>query len=186
MLVPAEPLVSVPEYYRLAETGVLPPEARVELLNGKIIPMPPIGSFHGGLVNRLIRIYTRLSQGRWQVAAQNPLRLDDHSEPEPDFLLLKPSPDDYTARHPRPDDVFLLVEVSDTTLGYDRAEKIPACGRAGIAEVWLVDLNHARIEVYRDPCFTGYAARTVLSPGDPIAPQAFPDAVVTVAELLRR
>ena len=176
----------VQEYYRMAETGILRPDARVELFNGRIIDMSPIGPFHGGLVKCLIRIYTRLAQGRWQVAAQDPLRLDDHSEPEPDFMLLRPSPDDYKGRHPRPDDVFLLIEVSDTTLDYDREEKIPAYARAGIAEVWIVNLNNASVEVYRDPHFTGYGSKTVLAAGDQVAPQAYPDAVVNVAELLRR
>jgi Uma2 family endonuclease len=176
----------VQEYYRMAETGILRPDARVELFNGRIIDMSPIGPFHGGLVKCLIRIYTRLAQGRWQVAAQDPLRLDDHSEPEPDFMLLRPSPDDYKGRHPRPDDVFLLIEVSDTTLDYDREEKIPAYGRAGIVEVWIVNLNNASVEVYRDPHFTGYGSKAVLAAGDQVAPQAFPDAVVNVAELLRR
>lgn len=176
----------VQEYYRMAETGILRPDARVELFNGRIIDMSPIGPFHGGLVKCLIRIYTRLAQGRWQVAAQDPLRLDDHSEPEPDFMLLRPSPDDYKGRHPRPDDVFLLIEVSDTTLDYDREEKIPAYARAGIAEVWIVNLNNASVEVYRDPHFTGYGSKTVLAAGDQVAPQAFPDAVVNLAELLRR
>jgi len=175
----------VQEYYRMAETGVLRPDARVELLEGRIIDLSPMGPFHGGLVKRLIRIYTQLSQGRWQTAAQDPLRLDDQSEPEPDFLLLKPSPDDYTGRHPQPDDVFLLIEVSDTTLAYDREEKIPAYGRAGIAEVWIVNLNNASLEVYRDPHFTGYGSKTVLGAGDQVAPQAFPDAVVDVSDLLQ-
>ena len=182
----AERRFNVQEYYRMAETGLLRPAARVELLNGRIIDMPPIGPFHGGMVKCSIRIYTRLAQGRWQVAAQDPLRLDDHSEPEPDFMLLKPSPDDYKGRHPRPEDVFLLVEVSDTTLDYDREKKIPAYGRAGIPEVWIIDLNQAALEIHRDPHFTGYASRTVLVPGEAIAPQAFPDPVVNVAELLRR
>ena len=170
----------------MAETGVLRPDARVELLNGRIIDMSPIGPFHGGLVKRLIRLYTRLSHGRWQISAQDPLRLDDHSEPEPDFMLLKPSPEDYTSCHPRPEDVFLLIEVSDTTLDYDREGKIPAYGRAGIAEVWIVNLPNATIEVYRDPHFTGYGSKSVLGVGDQVAPQAFPDAVVGVTELLKR
>jgi Uma2 family endonuclease len=177
---------SVKEYYRMAETGVLRPDARVELLGGKIIDMSPLGPFHGGLINRLIRIFAKLSRGRWLASAQNPLRMDDHSEPEPDFLLLKPSPDDYTSRHPQPDDVFLLIEVSDTTLDYDREEKLPAYGRAGIVEVWIVNLSDPTIEVYRNPHFTGYTSKTVLHPGDQLAPQAFPDAVVEVAELLKR
>src|SRR5208283_2324612 len=118
MVVQTKHRFSVKEYYRMAETGVLRPDARVELLNGEIIDMSPIGPFHGGLVNRLVRIFNKNSKGRWLVSAQNPLRLDDHSEPEPDVMLLKPAPDDYTSRHPQPDDVFLLIEVSDTTLDF--------------------------------------------------------------------
>jgi Uma2 family endonuclease len=186
MVVQTEHRFSVKEYYRMAETGVLRPDARVELLNGEIIDMSPIGPFHGGLVNRLIRIFTKKSKGRWMVSAQNPLRLDDHSEPELDVMLLKPAPDDYTSRHPQPDDVFLLIEVSDTTLDFDHEEKLPAYGRAGVAEVWIVNLIDATIEIYREPHFTGYGSKTIVRAGDTIAPLAFPDAAVDVAELLRR
>ena len=170
----------------MAETGVLRPGKRVELLDGKIIDMSPIGPFHGGMVNRLIRKFSKLSNGRWTLSAQNPLRLDDHSEPEPDVMLLKPAADDYTSRHPRPDDVFLLIEVSDSTLDYDRAEKLSAYGRAGVAEVWIVNLQGASIEVYRAPHFTGYGSKTILHAGDQAQPQAFPDSTVDVAELLKR
>ena len=186
MPVQTEHRFNVNEYYRMTETAVFRPGARMELLNGRIIDTSPNGPFHSGLVKRLNRIYTQLSQGRWQASVQDPLRLDDHSEPEPDFMLLKPSPDDYTGRHPQPADVFLLVEVADTTLDYDREEKIPAYGRAGISEVWLVNLTNATIEVFRDPHFTGYGTQTRLTVGEHIAPQAFPDALVSVAELLKR
>ena len=165
---------------------MLRPDARVELLNGEIIDMSPIGPFHGGLVNRLIRIYGKLSNGRWQASAQNPLRLDDHSEPEPDFMLLKPSPNDYTSRHPRPDEAFLLVEVADASLDYDLEEKLPAYGHAGVAEVWIVNLRDQSLEVYREPHFTGYGSKTVVRAGDTVAPLAFPDAAVDVAELLKK
>ena len=101
-------------------------------------------------------------------------------------MLLKPAVDFYQKRHPQPEDVFLLIEVSDSTLEMDQAEKIPAYGRAGVAEVWIVNLNDATIEVYREPHFTGYGGKTVLRAGDSIAPLAFPDAVVDVAELLKR
>jgi Uma2 family endonuclease len=177
---------NVNEYYRMAETGVLRPDARVELLDGKIIDMSPIGPFHGGLVNRLIRKFAKLSNGRWTLSAQNPLRLDNHSEPEPDVMLLKPAADDYTSRHPQPDDVFLLIEVSDSTLDYDREEKLPTYGRAGVAEVWIVNLQDATLEIYREPNFTGYGAKTILHGGDKATPQAFPDASLDVAELLQR
>ena len=186
MFVQTKHRFSVKEYYRMAETGVLRPDARVELLNGEIIDMSPIGPFHGGVVGRLTRVFNKLSKNRWLVWPQNPLHLDDHSEPEPDVMLLKPGPDDYTSRHPQPDDVFLLIEVSDTTLDYDHAEKLPAYGRAGVAEVWIVNLNETMIEVYREPHFTGYGGKTILRAGDTITPLAFPDAAVDVAELLKK
>ncbi|MEY2429573.1 MAG: hypothetical protein QOJ40_2458 [Verrucomicrobiota bacterium] len=170
----------------MGETGVLRPDARVELLDGKIIDMSPIGPFHGGVVGRLTRLFNILSKGRWLTWPQNPVRLSDHSEPQPDVMLLKPSVDDYTRRHPGPGDIFLLIEVSDSTLGYDLEEKLPAYGRAGISEVWIVNLNNETIEVYREPHFTGYGSRTVLQSGDEAVPQAFPDAGLKVAELLKR
>lgn len=177
---------SVEDYYRMAETGVLRPGKRMELLAGKIIDMAPIGPFHGGLVNRLTRLFNQVANHRWLVSAQNPLRVDDHSEPEPDVMLLKPASDDYTSRHPQPQDVFLLIEVADSTLEYDREEKLPAYGRAGIAEVWIVNLQDATIEVYREPHFTGYGSKTLLRSGAQARPLAFPDVVVDVAELLKR
>jgi len=186
MSVQAKHRFSVAEYYRMAETGVLKPDARVELLDGQIIDMSPIGPFHGGVVTYLIEIFSTTRQGRWITAAQNPVRLDDHSEPQPDLVLLKPSPDFYRKRHPQPEDVFLLVEVSDTTLLTDREEKLPAYGRAGVPEVWIVNLADLTVEVYREPHFTGYGSKTILRAGDKACPAAFPDVAVDVAELLRR
>ena len=170
----------------MAETGVLRPDARVELLDGRIIDMSPIGPFHGGVTNYLVETFTAASRGRWRTSVQNPLHLDEHSEPQPDLMLLKPAADYYRKQHPLAADVFLLVEVSDTTLELDREEKLPAYGRAGVAEVWIVDLNHAAIEVYREPHFTGYASKTVLRTGEQAKPLAFPDAIVDVAKLLKR
>ena len=169
----------------MAETGVLRPDARVELLNGEITDTSPIGPFHGGVVNRLIRSFTRSSSGRWLVSAQNPVRLDDYSEPEPDLMLLKPMPDDYISHHPRPEDVYLLVEVSDASLTIDREEKLPIYARAGIVEVWIVNLVDLTVEVYREPHFTGYGSKSILRAGDQARSQAFPDAAVDVAELLK-
>ena len=186
MPVPAQHRFNVRAYYRMAESGVLPPDSRVELLNGRIFDMSPIGPAHGGTVKRLSRIFNALANGRWLVSTQDPVRLDDHSEPEPDVALLQPSPDDYTSRHPRSEEVFLLIEVSDSTLEYDREEKLPAYGRAGVAEVWIVNLNEPSLEVYRDPHFNGYSSKSVLGAGDQVAPQAFSDVLVSVGELLRR
>jgi Uma2 family endonuclease len=185
MLVQAEHRFNVADYYRMAETGVLKPDARVELLDGKIIDKPPIEPLHGGSVNRLIRLFAKLADGRWLVSAQNPVHLDEYSEPQPDLLLLKPDPDDYTSRHPVPEDVFLLIEVADSTLAYDREQKLPAYGRAGIAEVWILNLRARTFEVNREPHFAGYDSNQTFGAGEKVSPSAFPDAVVAVAELLK-
>ena len=186
MLAPTKHRFTVQDYYRMAETGVLRLDARVELLDGEIIDMSPIGSLHGGVTNYLNEIFTTVSKRRWVTAVQNPVRLDDHSEPQPDLVLLKPSPDYYRRQHPQPADVHLLIEVSDSSLTTDRDAKLPAYGRAGIAEVWIVNLIDQTVEVYREPHFTGYVAKTILRAGDQAAPQAFTDVTVDVTELLKR
>lgn len=177
---------SVTDYYRLAETGVLPRGARVELLAGRIIDKAPISPLHSGMVNRLNRIFNAPSGGRWQIAVQNPVTLDDFFEPEPDLSWLHPAPDDYQQRHPQPGDIFLLIEVADATLAFDREEKLPVYGRAGIPEVWIANLNEAVLEGYRNPHANGYATRMILPAGEPASPQAFPDVLVRVAELFKR
>jgi Uma2 family endonuclease len=177
---------TVQQYYRMAETGVLRPDARVELLEGRILDMSPIGPFHGGVTTFLNALFTGAARGRWLTAVQNPVRLDDHSEPQPDLALLRPAPGFYRRRHPTAEDVFLLVEVSDTSLEVDPADKLPAYGRAGIPEVWIVNLNDETIEVYREPHFAGYASKAVLEAGDQASPARFPDVAVDVAGLLRR
>ena len=170
----------------MAETGVLRPDARVELLDGQIIDLSPIGPFHGGVTIFLNQFFSAAAKGRWVTSVQNPVHLNDHSEPQPDLMLLKPPADRYRKRHPQSEDVFLLVEISDTTLEKDQEEKLPVYARAGIAEVWIVDLNDQTIEVYAQPGFTGYGSKIILRAGDKASPQAFPDAMVDVAELLKR
>ncbi len=177
---------TVSDYYRMAQAGVLDPDARVELLDGQIIDMSPSGPFHGGVVKRLIRLFAGLSKGRWVVAAQDPTHLDDYSEPQPDLMLLKPAADDYTGHHPGPGDTYLLIEVADSSLARDREEKLPAYGRAGIPEVWIVNLVEETIEVYREPNLTGYGSRQVLSHRDTARVAAFPEVAVDIGELLRR
>jgi Uma2 family endonuclease len=177
---------SVEDYYRMAETGVIPPGARVELIGGEIIDMSPIGPLHGGMVNQLLELFTSLAQRRWMVAVQNPLRLGPDSEPEPDLLLLKRRANFYRRHHPTPEDVFLLVEVADNTVDYDRSVKIPLYGRCGVPEVWLVNLPEGIIEVYRSPHFTGYAEKLILSAGQRAQVAAFPDVSLDVSELFAR
>jgi Uma2 family endonuclease len=148
--------------------------------------MSPIGPLHGGLVKRLSRLFAHKANHRWIVSTQDPLCLDDYSEPQPDVMLLRPSPDDYLSRHPRPEDVLHLIEVSDSTLDYDREEKLPAYGRAGVPEVWIVNPQDDPIEVYREPHYTGYSSKSLLGHGTQATPLAFPDVLVDVSELLKR
>ncbi len=171
----------------MGESGVLKPDARVELLDGEIIDMAPIGNFHCGSVNRLVRIFVKLlAQNRCVISPQNSLALDEHSEPQPDLMLLKPEPDDYTTHLATPDDVFLLIEVSDTTIKYDRNQKLPAYGKAGIREVWILNLPEQVLEIYREPHYTGFGSSVILRAGEKACPQAFPDVTIDVTELLRR
>jgi len=118
------------------------------------------------------------------MSIQNPVRLSDFSEPEPDVALLRPRPDLYRARKPRAEDVLLLVEVADTSLDYDRRTKLPRYAAAGIPEVWIVNLVDQRVEVYRDPRPDGYATHTVHARGDSLAPASLPEVAIAVGEIL--
>ena len=177
--------LTVDDYYHLAKTGVLPPDARVELLDGHIFDMLPIGPFHANAVRRLSNFFARLGQGRWLVDVQNPVRLSSQSEPQPDLVLLRPLDEEFTQRHPTPDDVFLLVEVADSSVRFDREEKLPVYARAGITEFWLVNLVERKVEIYREPLPEGvYRLVVQARGGDRIAPAAFPDVALTVEALL--
>jgi Uma2 family endonuclease len=170
----------------MGETGVLPPDARVELLDGEVIDMSPIGPFHGGVTNYLIQTFANAAKSRWVLIAGNPVHLDDFSEPQPDIMLVKPNPAFYRNKHPVPSDVFLLIEVADSSLDRDLMEKLPRYAQAGIPEVWIINLNDETIEVYRRPDFTAYGRKTVLSAGDFAKPEIFPDVSIDVSDLLKR
>lgn len=181
---PATRRFTVEEYYRMADAGVLHHDDRVELIDGEIIEMAPIGSRHASCVGRLTRLFAAGAGADALVWVQNPVRLDDFSEPEPDVMLLRPRPDQYAASHPGPSDVLLLVEVCDTTQVFDRTEKVPRYAAAGIAEVWLVDLDRALVEVYSEPGPAGYEPAAHAVPGEVIAPGAAPGLAVAVADIL--
>jgi len=139
------------EFERLGEAGILRQDARLELIEGEIIEMPPIGNAHAACVKFLNRLLSRLFDGIFVVGVQDPVRLGDFSEPQPDISLLRWRDDDYNEGHPTPADVLLVIEVSDTTLEYDRKVKMPLYARAGIPEAWVVNLPEECIEVYSDP-----------------------------------
>ncbi len=175
---------TVDDYYRMAEVGILTEDDRVELLDGEIVEMSPIGSDHAGHVKRLNTLFTSRLGARVVVSVQDPVRLSRHSEPQPDVALLRPRADFYARGHPRPDDVLLLIEVADTSVEADRRIKMPLYARAGIEEVWLVDLTTERVEVYRGPAADGYREIRALARGQGIVPQAFPDLALGVDDLL--
>jgi Uma2 family endonuclease len=175
---------TVAEYHKMAEAGILSEDDRVELLEGEIVAMSPIGSRHAGLVNRLTRLFSQRAGDQVIVSVQNPIRLGEHSEPHPDLALLRPRADFYASSHPGPEDVLLIVEVADTSAAVDREVKVPLYARWGVPEVWVVDLGGERVEVYRQPGVGGYEQRLTLARGDVVSPQAFSELRLAVADLL--
>ncbi len=172
------------EYHRIAEAGVLAPEERVELLGGTITVMSPVGPRHSGGVNYLIRaLMSRLSD-RALCSVNGPLVIGEVSEPQPDVLLLKPRDDCYRTRHPVPEDVLLLVEVSEASLELDRGAKCRLYAGAGVSEYWIVDLRHGVLLVHRRPQGDAYSSITEHDRGATVAPLAFPDCELSVAEVL--
>ena len=178
-----------PEYERMVEAGVFPPGERAELIDGEVLQMTPQGSVHATAV-RLAEDLLRIAFGPGHdVRVQMPLALDPSSEPEPDVAVVCGSPRDYRDAHPT--SALLVVEVADTTLPYDRAQKGRVYARAGVAEYWIVNLSDRHVEVYRDPTSMpqaqyGWSFRSVLhfASGDHIAPLAAPQGRVAVADLL--
>ena len=175
---------TVAEYYRMAEVGVLGRDERIELIEGEIIVMAPIGPLHAGDILRSIRLFSRRDDDRFTVQIQNPLRLDDGSEPEPDLMLLRPREDDYTTAHPTPADTLLVIETSDSSLAYDREVKIPLYARAGVPQTLIKNLPGDCIESFDQPGPAGYARHTVFRRGEKISPAALPDLELAVSDLL--
>lgn len=175
---------SIAEYHRLGETGVLGPEERTELIKGEIVTMTPIGPGHAWSVREGNTVmHDRLSLFAI-VQCQCPIQLPNDSEPNPDIAVLRLVPDRYRGRHPQAADVLLLTEVSDSTLLYDRQDKLPLYAAAAIPEVWIVNLKDRQVEVYRDPNPTGYRQQQVFTGTAPFAPLAFPTVYFRPDELL--
>ena len=171
-------------YYRMADTGILAPKDRVELIDGEIVEMAPIGSAHSGTTNRLTKLVAQaVADGRVLASVQGPLRLDPFNEPQPDLMLLRPRADDYTTSHPTAADVLLLVEVADSSLAWDRGPKLGLYARHAVPEVWIVDLPGRAVEVCRGPGPDGYAERLRLTAGM-VAPTLVPGLEIDVAALL--
>jgi Uma2 family endonuclease len=182
-LEPAAYRLTVAAYHRMIEAGIFAEDDRVELIEGELRAMPPINAGHAGKNKRLNQLFSRRAQDLAIVAVQDPLTLPEHSEPEPDLMLLRPRDDFYEGTNPTPADTLLVVEIADTSLRYDRNTKLPLYARHGVPETWLIDLKRRRIELHRDPGPDGY--RQVLLPDRAqfIAPVLLPEMRIQVAEL---
>ena len=172
------------EYHRMAETGILSPDARVELIDGEIVEMSPIGGPHVAAVDRLNRIFTRGVGDDVIVRVQGPIALSNDGEPEPDVVLLRYREDFYADDHPSEEAVLLIVEVADTSESYDRRTKAPLYAQHGIPELWLVDLNRDFVTRFTEPGPDGYASTRIFRRGEWLSPLAFPDLKVAVDAIL--
>jgi len=175
---------TIDEYHRMAEAGILHEDDRVELIDGEIIEMTPIGGRHLDAVVSLNHACVIGLGDVARVSVQNPIQLVEGYEPQPDVSILRPRSGRPKGQVPRVEEVYFVVEVADTSLEIDRQKKIPHYARAGIPEAWLADLEHDLVEVYRDPTPDGYRTIRIARRGEKIAPLAFPDRPIAVADIL--
>ena len=182
---PATPrrLLTADEYHRMGEARILTEDDRVELIEGELVAMAPIGSEHVAATNSLTRLLVLAVGERGIVSVGNPVRLTRHSEPQPDFAVLKPR--DYRTNLPRPEDTMLVVEAASTSLGYDRTVKLALYARSGIPEVWIVDLAAGEVEVCHSPVGDAYSSVARFRRLDTLTISAIPEARIPVGEVFR-
>jgi Uma2 family endonuclease len=173
---------TVHDYHRMAEAGILHEDDRVELIEGEVVEMAPIGARHFTCVNTLTRLLVQSVGDEAIVSVQNPVRLDERTEPQPDLAVIRAR--DYRDSLPGPGDALLLIEVSDTTLAYDRDVKLPLYARAGIPEVWIVDLGNVIVERHTDPSGDFYRHVEKLRRGDTVRSATVPGLSVSVDAVL--
>jgi len=177
-------LWTVDDYHRMVETGVLTGSDRVELLEGQIIEMNPQLPPHAATTQRAFRYLDRLLETVAYVRMQLPVTLKPKSEPEPDIAVVRIDANEYGDRHPTPEDVYLLIEVADSSLNYDRTRKVKVYAKANIPEYWIIDVNQEQLIVFREPVGDTYQVEQILGFRDTIAPVAFPDVVIELAKVL--
>jgi Uma2 family endonuclease len=177
-------LFTVDEYYKMAGAGILRDDDRTELIEGEIIEMSPMGSRHAAVVSRITDLLVPLFKGKALLRPQLPLRLNNFNEPQPDIVLLKPRKDCYASEHPGPPDVFLVIEISDSSLKYDRDVKLPIYAGARVSEVWIADLVNGALHVYRNASGRRYATCLTFHAGDSLSCLEFPDVEVKAEDFL--
>lgn len=171
-------LFTIRDYHLMAESGVIPPDSRVELLHGEIIEMSPINSQHAGTVKQLNRLLSKLLDENYILSIQDPIEISHSSEPEPDLAILKYRADIYTTSNPKPKDVLLIIEVADSSLEKDREIKLPLYSAAGIPQTWIVNLQDQQVEVYTQPTEQGYSNRHIYRKGDILDNDLIPELAI--------
>lgn len=176
--------ITVSDYLRMGEVGILGPDLRVELIEGEIVDMSPIGLPHSSRVSRSNRLLSLAVGDRALVWPQNPVILGDHSAPEPDLALLRWRDDYYAESHPGPDDILLIVEVSDTSLAYDRDTRLPLYARFQIPEVWILDIQGGHLEIHLEPDAGRYTLQFRPKDLSRVTIAALPDLELDLRDLL--
>ena len=177
-------LWTVKEYHKMAEAGIFDEDERVELLEGKIICKNKVGTAHSCAVGRTDYLLKNLLENRALISIKNPIKLDDYSEPEPDIAVVKIDSLDYADHHPTPDEIYLVIEVADTTFKKDCETKGKAYAAAGIIDYWVLDVINRQLHVFREPSENGYRSEVVLEESKIISPLKFPDLNIDILEML--
>jgi Uma2 family endonuclease len=177
--------LSVHDYHRMVDAGILAADERVELIEGQLYRMAAKGTAHSAAVTRIGRVLSRQLAGRALLRFQDLVQLSDFSEPEPDVAVVHLNPLDYEDHHPTPGEIFWLIEVADSTLWRDRDLKVPLYGRSHIAEYWILDVQEGCLYVFRQPTAEGYRIEQKLYEGETIASLAFSDCEIAVRDFVR-
>lgn len=173
-------LITTAEYHRMAEVGILAADEQVELITGQIVQKMPKGPAHSALCKRIEKLLERQLGEQVLVRLQDPIQLDRYSEPEPDIAVVHPRDDFYADHHPGPNEVYLIIEIADTTLNRDLGTKADLYAAAGIMDYWVFNIATQQLHIFREPQPDGYQRQLILKGQQSIAPVAFPDCSVTV------
>jgi Uma2 family endonuclease len=176
--------LTVQEYHQMAEAGILRPDERVELLDGHLFSMAAKGTAHSSATTRTRRVWERKLGDHVLIRVQEPVQLNEYSEPEPDLAIVMVDPLDYATNHPQPAQVYWLIEVSDSSLAFDCGTKATAYAKANIQEYWVLDVQDRKLTVMQSPQAGEYQSQVVLTEEMPIAPLAFPDYQVEIRDML--
>jgi len=175
---------TVKEYHKLGEIGIFHPEERVELIEGNILKISKKGTVHASATRRTATLLHNLLENQATVYDKSPIALDDNSEPEPDIALVRIDPLDYATHHPTPSEVYLIIEVADSSLAYDREIKAKIYARSGIVDYWVLNVNERQLHVFREPADDGYQSEVILGEFSRISPLQFPAFNIAIGEML--